>query len=123
MTIRCRRPLCMLAAILWLCAGPALAQERRPVSALKPLLAQAIDQGAAHGVLAGDAATFMQGKFATGAPILIDVRSLHPLPQPGCHRLEVSTRQAGVLERGRREDKALVWQLSYCRDGRLAQGK
>jgi len=39
------------------------------------------------------------------------------LPQPGCSRLEVTTRQLAVSENGKREDKELVYQVSYCRDG------
>ncbi|MND05882.1 hypothetical protein D3C83_269280 [compost metagenome] len=59
----------------------------------------------------------MQQKFGTTAPLEIDVRALHPLPQPGCSRLSVTSRQKNVLEKGRREDKELTYQVNYCRDG------
>jgi hypothetical protein len=92
---------------------------RTPVSGIKPLLIQAIEQGAAHGVLIGDAATYVRQKFDANTPIEIDVRTLHTLPQPGCSRLEVTTRQQDVLQHTQRNDQALTYQVSYCRDGRF----
>ena len=106
-------------ALVLLFTGHAVAQrvERLPLTELKPLLAQAITQGLARGVLTGPSANYMQHKFGSASAIEIDVRTLHPLPQPGCSRLEVTTRQKNVLEKGRHEDKELIYQLNYCRDG------
>ena len=87
------------------------------VQDIKPLLKGAIERGTARGVIVGEPATYIRQRFDTPAPIEVDVRSVHPLPQPGCHRLEVTTRQQSVLENGKREDKELVYQVSYCRDG------
>lgn len=92
---------------------------RTPVSGIKPLLIRAIEQGTAHGVLAGEAANYVRQKFDTGTPIEIDVRTLHTLPQPGCSRLEITTRQQDVLQHKQRSDQALTYQLSYCHDGRF----
>jgi len=92
---------------------------RLQVTAIKPLLMRAIDEGSAHGVLVGEAAAYVRQKFDASAPIEIDVRALHALPQPGCSRLEVTTRQKDVLEKAKRGDKALIYQVSYCRDGRF----
>ena len=92
---------------------------RTEVTEIKPLLLRAIDQGAAHGVLVGESATYLRQKFDARTPIEIDVQALHPLPQPGCSRLEVKTRQKDVLEKAQRSDKELVYQVSYCRDGRF----
>ena len=92
---------------------------RTEVTEIKPLLLRAIDQGAAHGVLVGESATYLRQKFDARTPIEIDVQALHPLPQPGCSRLEVKTRQNDVLEKTQRSDKELVYQVSYCRDGRF----
>lgn len=92
---------------------------RTEVTEIKPLLLRAIDQGAAHGVLVGESATYLRQKFDARSPIEIDVQALHPLPQPGCSRLEVKTRQNNVLEKTQRSDKELVYQVSYCRDGRF----
>jgi len=107
-------------------ASLALAQDasanpaaRIQVSDIKPLLIRAIEQGSAHGVLVGEAATYLRQKFDSSTPIEIDVRSLHALPQPGCSRLEVTTRQKDVLEKTKRDDKELVYQLSYCHEGRF----
>lgn len=93
--------------------------SRTEVTEIKPLLLRAIDQGAAHGVLVGESATYLRQKFDARSPIEIDVQALHPLPQPGCSRLEVKTRQKDVLEKTQRSDKELVYQVSYCRDGRF----
>lgn len=93
--------------------------SRTEVTEIKPLLLRAIDQGAAHGVLVGESATYLRQKFDARSPIEIDVQALHPLPQPGCSRLEVKTRQNDVLEKTQRSDKELVYQVSYCRDGRF----
>jgi hypothetical protein len=105
------------AASLFAGAIQAQSSDRLPVSELKPLLKLAIERGEARGVLTGESAAYMKQKFGTTAALEIDVRTLHPLPQPGCSRLEVTSRQNGVLEKGKHEDKALTYQLNYCRDG------
>lgn len=94
---------------------------RIQVSDIKRLLIRAIDQGSAQGMLTGDAATYVRQKFESSAPIEIDVRTLYALPQTGCSRLEVTTRQKDVLEKAKRGDKELIYQVSYCRDGRFAE--
>jgi hypothetical protein len=115
-------------ALVGLLAIVAVAQSvvaepaaRMPVSELKPLLVRALEQGAAHGVLTGAGADYMRRRFDAAAPIEIDVRTLHALPQSGCSRLEVVTRQRDTLEEGKRGDKALTYQLSFCRDGRFPE--
>lgn len=114
-----RRP--ALAAILLgaLLSMPSQAQPtlRIPVSEIKPLLALAAERGAAHGVLTGPGADYVRRRFDATTPIEIDVSTLHALPQPGCARLEVTTRQRDVLEQGKRADQELRWQVSFCRDG------
>ena len=79
----------------------------------------ALAQGTAHGTLVGDAVPFMTQHFGSAAPIEIDVRTLHPLPQPGCQRLEVTTTQRAVLDprTARTQDATLRYQISYCRHG------
>jgi hypothetical protein len=102
-----------------LLAMPSHAQttQRIVVTEIKPLLALAAERGAAHGVLTGPGADYMRRRFDATAPIEIDVQTLHALPQPGCARLEVTTRQRDVLEHGKRSDQELRWQVSFCRDG------
>jgi hypothetical protein len=112
-------PRLALAFAVAAAAAPSSAQPtaRIGVTDIKPLLRGAIEHGAAHGVLTGEPAAYVRQRFGTRAPIEIDVKSLHPLPQAGCHRLEVTTRQRDVLEGGKRADKQLVYQVSYCRNG------
>jgi hypothetical protein len=102
---------------------PALAAavERTAVSEIKPLLMRAAEQGLAYGVLDGMGAAYVQRRFDTASPIEIDVRRLRALPQAGCSRLEVTTRQHAVLVAGQRQDQELVYQLSFCADGRFPQ--
>lgn len=110
----------LFAAVL-MCGTPAHAQPtgRLRVTDVKALLKLAIEHGSAQGVLVGEAAAFIHRRFDAAAPIEIDVRSIQALRDPGCSRLEITTRQADILEKGKREDKALTYQLNYCRDGRL----
>ena len=117
---RCPLAAAALGALL---AMPSQAQttQRIPVSEIKPLLALAAERGAAHGVLTGPGADYVRRRFDATAPIEIDVQTLHDLPQPGCARLEVTTRQRDVLEQGKRADQEVRWQISFCRDGSFAE--
>jgi len=113
-----RRALAAGLLAAWL-ATPLHAQttQRIAVTEIKPLLALAAERGAAHGVLTGPGADYVRRRFDATTPIEIDVQRLHALPQPGCARLEVTTRQRDVLEHGKRGDQELQWQISFCRDG------
>ena len=102
-------------------AGPAENTPRQAVSDLKPLLARAAAEGSARGTLTGASAQAIARRFQTDAPIEIDVRRLQQLPQPGCGRLEVTTRQRDVTQSGKRGDQAMVYQISYCADGRFPE--
>ena len=106
----------LLGALLAL-PGHAQTTQRIPVTEIKPLLMLAAERGEARGVLTGPGADYMRRRFDATAPIEIDVATLHALPQPGCARLEVTTRQRDVLEQGKRSDQELRWQVSFCRDG------
>lgn len=104
--------------IALVCAYSAAAEPvtRMPVFDMKPLLIRAIEQGNAHGVLIGDAAAYIRQKFDANTPIEIDVRTLYTLPQTGCSRLEVTTRQQDVFQHAQRGNQTLTYLLSYCRD-------
>jgi len=117
--------LCLRLAPALACTGHALTAERSPVTSIKPLLVAAIDHGESHGELVGEAANFMRERFNAVAPIVIDVKSLATLTEPGCKRLEVTTRQEGVREAANHPParKELVYQVSYCRDGRFPDTK
>ena len=105
----------LTTVVAWAAAPP----ERAPVTTLRPLLLAALAQGSAHGTLVGEAVPFMTQHFGSAAPIEIDVRTLQPLPQPGCQRLEVTTNQRAVTDpkTARAQDAKLVYQISYCRNG------
>jgi len=114
----------LLGALAAVVLAPCAATEpvaRMQVSEVKPLLIAAIEHGSARGVLVGAGAAYVRQKFGSGAPIEIDVRALHALPQRGCSRLEVTTRQRDVMEQANRSDKELTYQVSYCRDGRFPE--
>jgi hypothetical protein len=106
-----------LLALLATRGVEAQPSTRMQVSEIKPLLIRSIEQGSAQGVLVGVGAAYTERKFGSTAPIEIDVRRLQALPKPGCARLEVTTRQKDVVERGQKDDRELVYQVSYCRDG------
>jgi hypothetical protein len=116
-----------LAITLPLALGIAHATDRaettprQAVTDLKPLLARAAAEGRAHGTLTGPSAQAIARRFQTDAPIEIDVRRLQRLPQPGCGRLEVTTRQRDVNQAGKRGDQEMVYQISYCADGRFPE--
>ena len=102
-------------------AGPAENTLRQAVTDLKPLLARAAAEGSARGTLTGPGAQAIARRFQTDASIEIDVRRLQRLPQPGCGRLEVTTRQRDVNQSGKRGDQEMVYQISYCADGRFPE--
>ena len=102
-------------------AMAASATDAMAVTELKPLLMLAAERGDAHGVLSGTGAAYMQRRFEATSPIEIDVLRLRTLAQTGCARLEVTTRQRAVLLKGQRQDQQLVYQLSFCTDGRFPE--
>ena len=102
-------------------ATPSETTPRQAVTDLKPLLARAAAEGSARGTLTGPGAQAIARRFQTDAPIEIDVRRLQQLPQPGCGRLEVTTRQRDVNQAGKRGDQEMVYQLSYCAHGRFPE--
>ena len=124
---RCRRLNSVVIAVVALTLGHAQPiavadpVERLAVRQVKPLLTLAVERGEAHGILNGAGADYVQRRFEVTTPIEIDVQRLHSLPQRGCGRLEVTTRQRAVLENGARHDQTLSYQVSFCRDGRFPQ--
>ena len=116
---------CLCACLAAWTLVPAFAVQRVPVTTVKPLLIAAIERGESHGVLTGESANFMRGRFGSGAPIEIDVKTLRARPQPGCKRLEVTTSQNAVREDAKQalSNKQLTYLVSYCRDGRFPESK
>ena len=107
---------------LALSAGTSYAAtDRAPVTNVKTLLARAAAEGSARGTLTGPGAQAIARRFQTDGPIEIDVRRIQLLPQLGCGRLEVTTRQRDVNQSGKRGDQEMVYQISYCADGRFPE--
>ena len=110
--------------------GVAMPVAADQVDSLRPLLIEAIDQGVAEGELTSPPIrAFYQREFGTDAQLEIRVRRLAVLPSPpGCARLEVVTRQAGVIDRNatrRAEgpaDLSFRYQIDFCRDGSMPDG-
>ena len=123
----CRRVVLAAISLIGLGLQPAHATqradsvERTAVTEVKPLLMVAAERGEAVGVLGGPGADYVRRRFDTTTPIEIDVRRLHTLPQPGCGRLEVTTRQRAVLESASRHDQILTYQVSFCSDGNFPE--
>lgn len=101
---------------------PAIA-DRMPITDIRPLLVSAINSfdGTAKGVMVGEVAELMRRRGGSSFPIEVDVRTVAEHPQAGCKRLEVATRQKAVIEPGKKfpEDKAHVYRVNFCADGRF----
>ena len=112
---------CAMATVAWAAAST----ERAPVTTLRPLLLAALAHGTAHGILVGEAVPFMTQHFGSAAPIEIDVRTLHSLPEPGCQRLEVTTTQRAVIDpkTARVQNAKLVYRISYCANGDFPEAR
>jgi hypothetical protein len=102
-------------------SDPAEPAPRLNITDLKPLLARAAVEGSARGTLVGPGAQAIARRFQTDTPIEIDVHRIQRLPQPGCGRLEVTTRQRDVNQAGKRGNQEMVYQISYCADGRFPE--
>lgn len=111
--------------------------DRVEVGSIRPLLIAAIEKGEAHGILVGENVQTVQTLFRTKEPMLVDVKSIRPLPESGCKRLQVTTALKGALpdERGLKvmtqeerirtkngtipQDIQFAYQISFCRNGKF----
>ena len=111
------------ACVLIACATLAHAQvaDRTAVPDVRPLMIAAIDSpnGAAHGVLVGEAADAITRQFKGSSPIYIDVSTERRYAQAGCSRLNVMFWQEGVLLPGAASPRkqSIEMGINYCRDG------
>jgi hypothetical protein len=95
-------------------AGTGVVQD------LRPLLLEAIDaaDGAARGVLAGPPSEVLRRRGVSSEPLEVEVTTLKVYRQPGCKRLNVRFAQRAVKTGdGPPKDRAMAFQLNYCRDG------
>ncbi len=122
------RTLIVMAALA-MAAPMSPAQARENVTSVKPLLIEALQKGRAEGVLVSSDAVAFSKRFGTTAPILVDVERISTHKEPGCGRLRVVTRQAGVIEldaQGQARpaaDQSFAWQVNYCVSGRFPIGE
>lgn len=111
----------MLAVLMLALTTPAKAQRMPLTKDIRPLLVAAINSphGVAQGVMIGEVANVMLRRMGSDHPIEVDIKTLRDLPQEGCKRLEVTTRQKAVIEPGKKEpkDMALSYQISFCANG------
>ena len=104
-------------------AGIAHAEPiaRIPVEDIRPLMLAALDapDGAAHGVLVGKLADAISRRFASAAPIIVDVSTEKRLAQTGCSRLKISIAQDDVHLPGKATPQHQTFEMgiNYCRDG------
>lgn len=105
-------------------AASAQPEPRTEVDGVRPLLEKALREGSARGRLVGAIAEAMRKEFKTDAPLLVDVDAIAPLPDAGCKRLRIVTRQDGVVERMSRDGPlaaaqpmVLGYEINYCADG------
>lgn len=110
----------LLSAMLLAATFSAQAQRMPIERGVHSLLVAAIvsPDGTARGVMTGEVAQLIQQRMGSSHPIEVDVKTLRDLPQLGCKRLEVITRQKAVIEPGKpRQDMALTYQISFCANG------
>lgn len=118
---------CALILIFLAFSGAALA--RQPVSSVRPLFIEAIKQGSAEGMLVSNDTKVMAKLFGTSSPILVDVKRIGSHKEPGCARLRVTTRQAGVIQPDAKgkplpaKDLSMEYDINFCESGRFPIGE
>ena len=116
-----KRVLALVAIAFPAVAGAQTGSPRVPVEDIRVLLISAIDSptGQAQGVLIGQTANLITGRFSATGPILIDVTTERRYRQPGCSRLKLTFAQDGVNLPGASgpERRTVDIGLNYCRDG------
>jgi hypothetical protein len=116
----------LIRALILICfVSTVQAAERRPVDGIKPLLIEAVTNGEAHGYLVGEAGAKLKETFKTDYPMEIDIHTIAELPEAGCKRVRVASKQRGVVEpkvKGLKQvdgpdDKTMVFDMNFCEDG------
>ena len=81
------------------------------------VLAKAIREGRADGVMRGDVADLLQRQFRSNGLVLVSSRVIKSFPRKDCKRLETVYTQKDVDTLQGRTDVNLSIQLNYCLDG------
>ena len=137
-TARQRFGVAVLAALtLGASAAEADGIGRVEVTSVRPLLIAAIENGEAHGTLAGENVDTVRRLFRTQEPMFVDVKAIRELGELGCKRLQVTTTLKGAYpdERGLKvmteqerirtkngtlpQDVQFAYQISFCRNGKF----
>ncbi len=119
-----RRALILILALL---AQDAMARQN--VTSLKPLFIEAIKKGSAEGTLVSNDAKVMARIFGSASPILLDVKRIGSHKEVGCARLQVTTSQAGVVERDKEgkilpaKNQRMEYEINFCESGRFPIGE
>ena len=94
-----------------------------PLNDMRPFVLEAINSGEAHGILAGDAAKFIQEKLGATTPLRVNVTRITKYKQPGCARLNAQFLQDDVKFPGEivGTSREIDFQFNYCLDGRPPQ--
>jgi hypothetical protein len=94
------------------------------VQDLRHLLIEALDaaDGTSRGVLAGPPSEVLRRRGLSSEPLEVEVTTLKVYRQPGCKRLNVRFAQRAVKAGDAPpRDRAMAFQLNYCRDGQPPQ--
>ncbi len=82
------------------------------------LLADAIRDGKAEGVMKGDTAAKFRKQFQSTGPLLASAQVIENFPRADCKRLAVTYTQKGAVSPKGTGDAILNLRLNYCADGR-----
>lgn len=110
-----------------LCANESWAgSAQQEVKTIRPLLLEAVRRGTASGRLVNDGTVWAAKLMGTSAPVVIDVKRIGDLRDPGCKRLEVTTSQKQVVQRNEKtgeagppQDMSFRYELGFCEDGTM----
>lgn len=81
------------------------------------LVADAIRDGHAQGVMRGAVADMFRRQFQATGPLRAEARVIKALPEPDCKRLEIVMTQTDAVAPQGRTDAVMTMQLNICADG------
>lgn len=81
------------------------------------VLAEAIRNGSASGVMEGEVAEYFTRQFRSTGPLLVTAKAIQSFSRAHCKRLEMVFTKKDVDTPQGRTDAILKTQLNYCLDG------
>ncbi|MFA8329326.1 hypothetical protein [Burkholderia ubonensis] len=114
-----RRPVLLALAVLASIAiTPAHAQvDGQVVDTPLLLIADAIRNGHAHGIVAGPIAEQFRRQFNASGLLTVDVSTVRALRNPECKRLKLVWSQAGARTPNGPDTAVLTTEMNICADG------